>query len=389
MGANPQLILFRESINHTVYILAPLGTNLSTQKAFMEVSVEDSREKARVTEHHIENTAYTKYPGNYHGFSDEWNLLEFINKTKVEIVSYENGRELELDIIGIGPAIANAYRRIMIAEVPTMAIEHVFIYNNTSVIQDEMLSHRLGLIPIKADPTLFSWKPPGLGPENTSREHTLVFKLRAKCKLIDSCDPDTSGRREDLYKDYKVFSGHLKWEPLKEQETRVSEVKPVYKKILLAKLSGKQEIDFKLHAIKGIGRDHAKFSPVATVSYRLMPAIRLTSKISGEAAERLKESFSEGVIELTGKERIARVSNARLDSGSRNIFRQADLKDKVVYDLKKDHFIFRIESTGCIPAIDIFLQSCSILESKCQYFLEALQTHRSRVNELAPVVEGV
>jgi DNA-directed RNA polymerase I and III subunit RPAC1 len=39
-----------------------------------------------------------------------------------------------------------------------MAIEKVFITNNTSVIQDEVLAHRLGLIPLKADPTQFKFK---------------------------------------------------------------------------------------------------------------------------------------------------------------------------------------------------------------------------------------
>lgn len=41
-----------------------------------------------------------------------------------------------------------------------MAIERVYITNNTSVVQDEVLSHRLGLIPIRADPRLFEY--PGL-----------------------------------------------------------------------------------------------------------------------------------------------------------------------------------------------------------------------------------
>lgn len=42
-----------------------------------------------------------------------------------------------------------------------MAIEKVFIYNNTSIIQDEVLAHRLGLVPIKADPRLFEYRNPG------------------------------------------------------------------------------------------------------------------------------------------------------------------------------------------------------------------------------------
>ena len=65
-------------------------------------------------------------------------------------------------MVGVDAAIANALRRILLAEVPSMAIEKVFINNNTSIIQDEVLAHRLGLIPIKADPRRFNMLPPGI-----------------------------------------------------------------------------------------------------------------------------------------------------------------------------------------------------------------------------------
>ena len=42
-----------------------------------------------------------------------------------------------------------------------MAVEKVFIYNNTSIVQDEILAHRLGLVPIKADPRLFEYRDAG------------------------------------------------------------------------------------------------------------------------------------------------------------------------------------------------------------------------------------
>lgn len=42
-----------------------------------------------------------------------------------------------------------------------MAVEKVFVYNNTSIVQDEILAHRLGLIPICADPRLFEYKSEG------------------------------------------------------------------------------------------------------------------------------------------------------------------------------------------------------------------------------------
>lgn len=46
------------------------------------------------------------------------------------------------------------------------------------------------------------------------------------------------------------------------------------------------------------GKDHAKFSPVATASYRLLPEITLLEPVEGEKAERLKRCFSRGVIDI-------------------------------------------------------------------------------------------
>ena len=62
-------------------------------------------------------------------------------------------------MVGVGAAIANDLCRVLLAEVPSMAIEKVFINNNTSIIQDEVLAHCLGLIPIKADPRKFNVLP--------------------------------------------------------------------------------------------------------------------------------------------------------------------------------------------------------------------------------------
>ena len=84
-----------------------------------------------------------------------WVCLSKAQNFRISLVRL-SGDELEFDMVGVDAAIANALRRVLLAEVPTMAIEKVLINNNTSIIQDEVLAHRLGLIPIRADPRKFN-----------------------------------------------------------------------------------------------------------------------------------------------------------------------------------------------------------------------------------------
>jgi len=87
---------------------------------------------------------------------------------------------LEFDLIGVYPAIANAFRRLMLSDVPSMAIEKVYIYNNTSIIQDEVLAHRMGLLPLRADPRLFAYRTEESTEAGTEQD-TLEFELKVKC----------------------------------------------------------------------------------------------------------------------------------------------------------------------------------------------------------------
>lgn len=67
------------------------------------------------------------------GIDNSWSFKAFKKRFKVEMESLD-GSDMAVDLIGIDPAIANALRRILIAEIPTMAIEHVYVVNNTSIV---------------------------------------------------------------------------------------------------------------------------------------------------------------------------------------------------------------------------------------------------------------
>ena len=73
-----------------------------------------------------------------------WSLL------RVKVLE-ETGNSVTLQLEGIDRSYANAVRRFCIAEVPSMAIDDVVILENSSVLYDEILAHRLGMIPIKTD----------------------------------------------------------------------------------------------------------------------------------------------------------------------------------------------------------------------------------------------
>jgi len=64
----------------------------------------------------------------------------------------EDAEELVFEMIGVEAPIANALRRILLAEVPTVAIETVYYTKNSGIVQDEVLAHRLGLLPLNIDP---------------------------------------------------------------------------------------------------------------------------------------------------------------------------------------------------------------------------------------------
>ena len=179
--------------------------------------LEEIRNRVHLDINMVRNTEDTRIPGTYSGYDDTWNFNRFKKNFRVEIIE-RTDRVAEFDLIGVDTPFANAFRRIMIAEIPTMAIEEVFIYNNTSIMQDEVLAHRLGLLPIKVDPRLFEMKKES---DKVSERNTLKFRLKIKCKKqkkggVESSNPD------DLYVNSKIYSRNIEWEPMGTQKEWIS-----------------------------------------------------------------------------------------------------------------------------------------------------------------------
>ncbi|CAI9772788.1 unnamed protein product [Fraxinus pennsylvanica] len=335
---------------------------------------------------HTENV---RYSGAYAtmGVDNSLRLEHFHDNFRVEVIRLTED-DMEFDMIGIDAALANAFRRILIAELPTMAIEKVLIANNTSVIQDEVLAHRLGLIPLKVDPRMFEYMSENDVP---NEKNTIVFKLHYRCERGSSR--------------IKVLSNELQWLPRGSELALSTEKPPVdptsrprtytsfncsqdslpefsnnpigpkHDDIIIAKLGPGQEIELEAHAVKGMGKTHAKWSPVATAWYRMLPEVVLLQEVEGEKAEEFVKKCPVNVfdIEDIGKGRKrATVARPRSCTLCRECIRGDDWDKYVALRRVKDHFIFTIESTGALPPEVLFTEAVKILEGKCERVITEL-----------------
>ena len=319
------------------------------------------------------------------GYDNSQTWQEFENSLKISVRKLDD-EMIEFDLVGVSPAFANALRRILISEVPTMAIEHVFFLNNTSTIPDEIVSHRLGLIPIRANPSQFKFRNVGGEEDSKDQRNTIVLKLHCACRgrKETSDDPKTFG---------KVLSSQLEWMPEGSEIPEETDVRftvsqdklptfdavaPVHGDILIAKLSSGQEIELEAHCTKGTGAEHAKWSPVATAWYRLCPEVVLLKPVAGKRAEDLIAMFPNSdacPFEMAG-DRAAVKSNAEpaLESLERVRALSGDPKWSDIVQLRKikNHFIFTIETTGVVAPQDLLVQALDILQNKALNFATGL-----------------
>jgi len=196
-----------------------------------------------------------------------------------------------------------------------------------------------------------------------------------------------------------VYARDIVFQPHGQQSEYFSEeagpVTAVNPKILIAKLRPGQIINLQMHCQKGIGADHAKFSPVATASYRLLPHIQILKPIIGRDARKFARCFPKGVIDLVpvttreaaeeGSEYYgcagevkAVVANPMLDTVSRECLRHPEFRGKVKLGRVQDHFIYRVESSGQIESAEIFLESVRLLRIKCERVKRMLESSYMR-----------
>lgn len=126
----------------------------------------------------------------------------------------------------------------------------------------------------------------------------------------------------------------------------------------------------------------------STASYRLHPTIDFKEPVTGNQAKKLQACFPPGVIEIQDNQAIVG-PNLRNDLVSREVYRHEDLKNKIQLGRLKNHFIFNIESTGALPAKDLFVMATEILEEKCRLYENELSASGAVLHNQEDLAESM
>jgi|TARA_B100000959_G_C14977983_1_gene622327 DNA-directed RNA polymerase subunit D len=155
---------------------------------------------------------------------------------KIKVLEKSTDR-VKIQLQGISLSYANAIRRIALSEVPVMAIDNIIIIENSSIMYDELLAHRLGLIPLKTDLSKY------VLPKDCDCDNSLGCLKCSVSLVLDSGDSDSTK---------EILSGQLK---------SVSDTTtiPINSDIPIVKVAPGQKVSLEAYARLGTGKEHAKW----------------------------------------------------------------------------------------------------------------------------------
>jgi DNA-directed RNA polymerase II subunit RPB3 len=287
----------------------------------------------------------------------------------IEITDVKKG-EIKFVLSKTDASIANALRRVMIAEVPTMAIDIVEVENNTSVLNDEFIAHRLGLIPL-----------------TSSRVERFAYTRECTCDgrcpvctveftLSVSCTDELT--RDVTSNDLKMVSNENEVLPVDQSAMDGEEKSDTG--ILIVKLRKGQELKLRAFAKKGVGKEHAKWNPGCGITFQYEPDIRLNYARLDELTPIQKQEFVRScptkVYKYNEIQAQVEIEDMMKCTYCNECKKKAQyfgpkFSDVVAIHPKQDRFHFTLETTGSLKPEEIVLNALGAIKDK----LNNIQTH--------------
>ncbi|KAF7321300.1 Mechanosensitive ion channel protein [Mycena kentingensis (nom. inval.)] len=270
-------------------------------------------------------------------------------------------------------AFANSLRRVMMADLPTIAIDLVEFQSNTTVLPDEFIAHRLGMVPLVSNNCEAAMR--------YTRDCTCLaacqycsiqLKLDVSCHGNNTMDVTSNHLEVTPYQtEYgDMGEGEAGDEPSKRGENfghPVGKHDPDIPPVLLCKIRKGQELRIRCVAKKGIAKEHAKWSPCSAVSFEYDPYNKLRhTSYWFETDARLEWPMSE---------------NSREEDPPR--------EDEVFdFNAQPHKFYFEVETDGSLGPQEVVMQGLTELQSKLAQIVLALKKTEPEMVAGEPVAEA-
>ncbi len=259
---------------------------------------------------------------------------------KIEILE-ESEFKVKFILYDAPIALANSFRRAMKSLVPTMAVDYVDFYMNTSFLYDEIIAHRIGLIPIKTD--------------------LERFNLPDKCSCGgEGCPNCQVSFRLNVEGPKVVYSGDLISDD--------PEVKPVFDNIPIIELYEGQQLMIEAVARLGTGKEHAKFQPVSVCFYKIIPEIVI--KDDCDNCGRCVEVCPRKVLKVEDGKIV--VGNVLECSMCMECVKNCE--ENAIEVLDTNNYLFTVEGTGALPVRTVMRKALEILKEKAEEMNGIIET---------------
>ncbi|MEJ2294076.1 MAG: DNA-directed RNA polymerase subunit D, partial [Candidatus Lokiarchaeota archaeon] len=258
--------------------------------------------------------------------------------------------KLSFIIDGASIEMVNALRRIILTEVPVMAIDEVIVLKNDSPLYDEIIAHRLGLIPLKTDLSVYK-----LPQDCDCGGYGCPM-----CQVSLTCDV-TNTTNNPL----EIYSGDLK--------SNDPKIIPVHPKIPIVKIDKKDKVIIEAYAILGRAKDHAKWQAVSNAAFRYLPVIEYNEKeiTNSEEIDLIIKMCPEDLYYAKNGVLKLKEDYWKTCTLCKSCANSSDNKIKVSF--KKDAYIFTLESDGVLPFKELIKQVFTIFNGKIDEFMTKLE----------------
>lgn len=242
-------------------------------------------------------------------------------------------------IEGVDVAFVNALRRAFISEIPTFAIDHVIFYSNTSSLYDEIIAHRLSMVPLTTETERYI--PASECCEEGCEKCSVTLSLSKEGPCL-------------------VVSGDLISED--------ADVVPVHDNIPIVKLEASQKLTLNAIARIGYAKDHAKWQS-ALASYQHVPKISVNEEMCDLGGACIEEC-PRNVLDIMDDQLVPKyLYSCNLCGACMDI---CDY-DAISVEPVEDSFIFQIESFGNLSVANLIEEVVNLFTQKADDLLENLE----------------